>query len=372
MMQKSISRGRPDERKRKTRFQRLWEESETLSGENAALEIALDALALRIGSEVLPAQQDMGNAIRQVVDRQLDLNERKTLLQWQRKELRQWTDAHVSDLLAMGLLDDRLRDRLALREAVALGIELDPQSKLSAADQLERHFRDAMRVRDQPVDEVAGDRDDVLEQDFDGENHRGGEDEDGWSDSDSVEELFRRMYDEAGQDTAPDHVNPGRPVAIDDSVFKRLFRQTAAALHPDKEHDAQLQVEKHELMSQLLKARKERDLISLLRLHERHAVADSSLSSADEKRLEGVLLQSIDEQHNRMDDIIRKSPMHYLAFSQFYDQQPSVVELNIASHLQQIDRKKHTMLDFVDEVRTLKRLKELLRERYDAYQSNWL
>ena len=74
--------------------------------------------------------------------------------------------------------------------------------------------------------------------------------------------------------------------SINDDVFKRLFRQTAAALHPDREKDEDRRKEKHVLMSHLLKASKERDLISIVKLHERHASATSTLSGDDEQALE--------------------------------------------------------------------------------------
>ena len=43
-------------------------------------------------------------------------------------------------------------------------------------------------------------------------------------------------------------------------------------------------------MSQLLKARKERDLITIVKLHEQHTSVESALSGDDEQALEEVLV----------------------------------------------------------------------------------
>lgn len=51
---------------------------------------------------------------------------------------------------------------------------------------------------------------------------------------------------------------------------ERLFRQLAKALHPDKEQDETLRVEKHILMSQCLEARKKKDINTLLCLYCEH------------------------------------------------------------------------------------------------------
>jgi hypothetical protein len=157
--------------------------------------------------------------------------------------------------------------------------------------------------------------------------------------------------------------------SMGDAVFKRLFRQTAAALHPDKESDLARQTEKHELMSRLLQARKERDLITLLRLHEAHAEADSNLSGADEEQLEGILLDYLDHLRIRSGEIVHKTGMHVMVFNQFYDRKPAVVKRRINRHLKKTNDKRRSIQEFVDEVRTLKRLKELLTQRFDAFRT---
>jgi hypothetical protein len=146
MAEQSIILGKRCRQRPASRFQRLWAKAATLSADNTQLEAGLDALVRRIDIEVISAELALGKTIRQMVDRQLDFAEKKSLTQWQRRELSLWIDDNVGSLHAMRLIDDTLSDRLARREAVSLGIELDEDSELSAAEQIEKYFEiDAAR-----------------------------------------------------------------------------------------------------------------------------------------------------------------------------------------------------------------------------------
>ena len=64
-------------RRRKTQFQSLWEKAEALAAENLKLESELDALISHIDETVVPVELELGRRIRQVVDKQLDFDEKK-------------------------------------------------------------------------------------------------------------------------------------------------------------------------------------------------------------------------------------------------------------------------------------------------------
>ena len=51
--------------------------------------------------------------------------------QWQREELNDWLNENLSELVAMGLLDDPLQNKLAQLRASRMGIDLDPDSDFS-------------------------------------------------------------------------------------------------------------------------------------------------------------------------------------------------------------------------------------------------
>jgi len=265
---------------KKTRFQILYSKVDALSKENEQLDADLNQVVQRVQRETCEVELDLGKTIRKVLDRQLDFALKKTLLQWQRAELDDWIDAHFMHLQAMGMLDDALYDKIALVRAFQLGITLDSDSELSPSEQLDNHFAEEASKLFEQADlseeryEEVGDRENAH--DGDASNANCEIDMDDWN-QDDIE--FDDVFTDGASSEDTKGLDTGTANPIIGDVFKRLFRQTARALHPDKEVDEQRQVEKNALMSELLKARKEFDLITVLRLHEQHAQASSELSA---------------------------------------------------------------------------------------------
>ncbi|ASJ72994.1 hypothetical protein [Granulosicoccus antarcticus] len=358
MPTKQITTDKRDKQKPTSRFQRLWAEAETLARDNAELEKGLDAVVSRINEDIFTAERQLGETIRLFVYRQLEFAHKKSLAKWQRNELNDWINENLSELLAMGLLDEPLQEQLAILRAAEMDIDLDPDSERSAVEQLDDYFGSEAG---EPGDEEQGNRSDDL---F-------GEDEDlddtFEDDEDELAELLRKLHAEfEGAQESMDTPTPPKKKPISDKVFRRLFQQTAAALHPDKETDQSRREEKHALMSELLTARKEHDLITILKLHEQYVNADSDLNSDDEQALEEVLVEYLNQQRERIDEIVSQSPLHQMAFSQFYHKTPATVTRRIDAHLEKIGAKQDALLTVLASVKTLKSFKEILTARYDT------
>jgi len=369
--------GKKNKQAPESRFQRLWSEAEALASDNQKLEKELDALVRRVSNEIMTAERQMGETIRDLVYRQIDFAGKKSLLKWQRAELNDWLEQNLSELMVMGLLDEPLQNKMAVLRAAEFGFELDPDSDLSEAEQLDKFFGfdDDVDPDDSGMHTGNAQGDFLEEDDDDLDDTMKVEFDDDSAEEEALEELLRKLRAEfeGDEDEYEDEDESDSPSAsssenlITDEVLKRLFQQTAAVLHPDKEPDEQRRREKHDLMSQLLKARKERDLITIVKLHEEHSTAASSFSTEDEQALESVLIEYLNQQQERMDDIIYQSPMHRMAYSEFYSQKPATVSRKIKAHLKKIDDRHQSMIHFLAEVKTLKRLKETLAARYDAH-----
>ena len=367
-------------KKKQSRFQRLWAEAETVAKDNLELGKALDSLVQRVGDEVVQAERALGETVAQVVHRQLDFAEKKSLLKWQRAELSEWIEEHLTQLMETGQLDEALQNRLAKKQAREMGITLDESSDVSPIDQLRQ--------------QLFGEDSDELEELLGSGSDE--DDADHWFDSDDDEtlsddehaaeeelaELLRQLHEELERQEEAGQHRQGHAKSVstkknkpgfDDAVFKRLFRQTAAALHPDKESDPDKQAEKHELMSQLLQARKEHDLITVLRLHEQYSFAETALSAKDEQQLEEVLVSYLAQQHEHTQNIVHRSEAHEFVFHEFYHKNPATVKRRIKAHIKKIDTRRAELETFVQQVKTLKTLKELLAERYERYRfdSTW-
>ena len=362
MTTKGISPTKRAKQEETSRFQQLWIEAEALAKDNAELEKQLDALVTRIDTEVFSAERKMGESVRQMVYRQLEFANRKSLAKWQRSELNEWIGENLSELTMLGLLDEPLQNAVAELQAFQMGIELDPNSDLSASEQIDQYY--GLDESDDDALQDEEDEDEYMDDEY--------STEDELADEEALAELLRKLHAEFDDALEPPSVVTDKK-PINDDVFKRLFRQTAAALHPDRETDEDRRKEKHVLMSHLLKARKERDLIAIVKLHERHASATSSLSGDDEQALEEVLIDYLNQQQARMDDIIQKSPMHQMAFSEFYSNKPATVTRRIKAHLRKVNERRQAMSDFMSNVKTLKSLKAVLEVRYESrmYENRW-
>ncbi len=350
---------------RRTRFQQLWSMVEAMIDEKAQLEASLERLVRRLEHDVLPVEQALAEVCRQALERLLLFSERKTLSRKRRIALTPWIDELLDVLLDVGHVDDALRDRFARHHAAVLDLALNPDSELSAWHQLERFLerREAQEARfrreflhaTEPVDEEQ-----ALSAGSDDVDSGQGEDNGTW----------RSAKDGAKSASQSGSARPGSD-CLDDAVFKRLFRQTAAALHPDKEADIHRRQEKHVLMTRLLQARKDHDLITLMQLHERYAQTQSLLSGADERQLEGVLLQHLVVLQKQKDALADTSCLHYMAFHRFHDRDTEIVDARIADYTRRLEQRQQALQAFLNEVKTLKQLRSRLQPGYRYLSTLW-
>jgi hypothetical protein len=76
-----------------------------------------------------------------------------------------------------------------------------------------------------------------------------------------------------------------------DTLLRRLFRQLASALHPDRETDPQARLRKTALMSEANAAYEQRDLVALLQIQSRAELADpAAVQQLSDERLASLTL----------------------------------------------------------------------------------
>lgn len=319
----------------------------------------------------------MGAVIKTMLEKQLAFAEKKSLTRWQRYELDSWIHENLEEIDCMGLVDEDLRNAMANKYAREHDIDIDDSSEISPAEQLdhwyEANFPESDSDDDDILDSLFGDQesdlademmDDLFQDELDEELSKRSSKEQQEKMKRKLFEDFFRQFDETGQHAA----SSNKKKRIDSSVFKRLFRQTANALHPDKELDDARRQEKHTLMTSLLEARKNNDLITVLQLHQRFVDAQHSLSNADQRELEVVLINYVHQQQDEAFAIINQSPMHAGVHQRFYVRTKKGVDNKIAKHLKSIDERIRAYKYFSSEVKTLKALKDFLAQRYDQHR----
>ncbi len=151
---------------------------------------------------------------------------------------------------------------------------------------------------------------------------------------------------------------------ISNAAFQRMFRATAAKLHPDREPDPAERRKKQSLMADLLRAREKGDLITIVSLYQQYAGGESQLSQADEEQLLGALEDQIAALENEKQQIISQSPLHQLAHDHFYNGSGRKVDQAFAAHLAMIASDRAQRVKMVVQIRSLKTLGPWLDARY--------
>jgi hypothetical protein len=155
------------------------------------------------------------------------------------------------------------------------------------------------------------------------------------------------------------------PAAISNVVFKRLFRSIAARLHPDRERDPDKRKKKHTLMTRLLDARKQGDVMTIALMYQEHVGEDATLSKLDEKQLLQALKGQIDELRCEQEDYSLQSPLHRMAYEQFYSTHREKTNRAFKQHIRKIENTGSEARLLALEITSLRALKPHLELRYD-------
>jgi len=158
--------------------------------------------------------------------------------------------------------------------------------------------------------------------------------------------------------------------ALSNETFQRLFRATAAKLHPDREPDEDVRLEKQKHMVTLLKARKGGDLLTVLNLYETWVGEHEGFSKADKKTLEATLRAWLDKLEDEKEEIIMESPLHFRSYNSFYHGTRKKIDDAFTDRLKDLEDASVVIDVLTAEITSLKTLKPWLEDRYDHMMEN--
>jgi len=173
-------------------------------------------------------------------------------------------------------------------------------------------------------------------------------------------------------DRASDRASGTEPAApkIDNQTFHRMFRATAAKLHPDREPDPDIRLEKQTLMAELLKARKKGDLLTVFQMYHQHTDNPESFSKADEKQLIAAITHHIEQLEEEQEEIVFQSPMHFSTYQRFYHSNKRKQNKAIDDHISEVRKNIRASAKMFGSITTLKSLKPWLEIRYDNSEAD--
>jgi hypothetical protein len=120
-------------------------------------------------------------------------------------------------------------------------------------------------------------------------------------------------------------------------------------------------------MAELLGARKQGDVMTVINLYQQHVDNDASLSKADEKQLIDALKRQVTALECEREEYSFESPLHRTAFAQFYHHSPRQTNQALKHHIQMMEAATSEVVSQAHSIKTLKTLKPHLEERYEEH-----
>jgi hypothetical protein len=185
--------------------------------------------------------------------------------------------------------------------------------------------------------------------------------------NEQAEKIFNSFKREGDNEVAENPAGKDNPLTTD--TFQRLFRATAAKLHPDREPDPALRDKKQQLMASLLKARKRGDIITIIDLYKTWVGDQNSLSQTDEKALHSALEQWVSTLEAEKHEIIAESPMHFHVYNEYHHRSKRKVDQSLKKRIDALERAVVANQRLGGSITSLKSLKPWLEQRFE--QTRW-
>ncbi|MBL4621606.1 MAG: hypothetical protein JKY89_04330 [Immundisolibacteraceae bacterium] len=373
---------RAQPKKKRSQFQQLWDQAETLQAQLDQRAVDLEPLRATISKQVWPLQRESAESSVKLVEKLVKFGHRKTLSRWQRAELHDWILDHMAILQTAEMVDDNLEETVTRYEAFRFDITLSEADPRSLQDQLldglnslrqsETDKQDLQRSQgiEQMLDQYLGLPPEVTDP-YDPRQQEALEDYEEQRELKraKVSDIAAAMFDDSDpfeptdEDDELSPENDSLP-RLDNNTFKRIFRITASALHPDKEPNPELRKLKQGLMADLLAARKQGDLMAIITLYQQHANDTDTLNQTDEKQLMAILQQQVKRLTHDYDAYQPESPIDELTWK-LYQSSSKKTEQAIAEYTLQLADRARSNQKIVEQLTSLKKLMPFLEARYD-------
>ncbi|WP_020680215.1 hypothetical protein [Marinobacterium rhizophilum] len=324
------------------RFDRLRKNLAREEKKREKLVRELDELGHIYTKQVLPRLKNNHRMLKTLLLRLIDFSTRMNLRQWHRETLEAW----LYELLEQVALYDR-------KDAAAIA-----QQYMNT--QLETFGTSSHIPQPHDVDTAAHDA-----QDAGADSSTAGN-----TASDDAPFGAQENKEKAQDNTRSTEGQAAQPAALpDDKWLKQLFRRAAQALHPDREQDPAQQAHKEALMTELLQARDNNDMMTVLTLYQQHVATDALQipESAFEGLCASVQAQIQRVQHEKQDYIQSDPQRAFVHYHLYADSRRKQVQ-NLDQLLDRIRLMRLQIPGVLDELRTLKDLKrELQYRQQDRY-----
>lgn len=327
------------------RFNNLWQAVKKKQARNEKLKQDMDALMATYTAKVMPVELGIEEPLILLARRLVDFASRKSLANWQRSELQDWITETLHEV---------------------------SQYNAAEADAISQDYNQVIAdYYDISVEELTGpqeiddEMDAIISEAFESmhENEESPFEQAsifGFDDDEEADAFFEHAEAEAnvGADRKEQPIN--------EKWIRNLFRRTARALHPDKEQDPDKRLAKQKLMTTLLDARDQQDIMTMMMLYNEHA--DDNVLSLEPDEIQS-LCDLLEKQKDKLDmdrmALIDESPMHHAVHQKLYATSQKARERKLKEHLDEVHASIKRKFKLVEYLRNLSHLKIILEERYE-------
>lgn len=306
------------------RFKKTWLRLKRVQTQNIQFEKEFDRVVDVYCDQVLPKERELLlEPSQRLIEHLIGFIPKKTLPDWQRDELLDWIDRLISNV---SRLDSTLAEELRAR--VVLSLEVLVNGTQSPGDEFS--MADIMRVLEEQ-----------WESEADTSSQRG-EDEEYTS-----EEQEQSRFDSSDFD---------KDTLVGTPWLVQLFRKTAQALHPDREQDLEIQKEKAVLITRLIQARKNGDVMTIIELYSEHVSDMPSLKDEEMEQVIRLIERQILKAKQDREILITRHPERAFAYDVVYARTKKQQQKNIQDAITHFHELRESMVYCRKNIKSLKTL----------------
>lgn len=359
---------------KKSKLNQLWSDIEKKRQRNQRYQVKLDKFYQEFKTSTEATEQAVCLATEAWIQHLISFIPRKTIKSAQREALYDWLQEELSVLEANPFNPVNTKD---LREAFNQALLADashqpvpdeiPTEVLEAfRNELEMMIGDEVELSHEELIEMVREPhkfqaylQELLAEKIDADSNER-EDAFDWG----AEDFF------SGNDLNHELNAPFSPMSqalYSDKQMTKLYRQLAKQLHPDRETDVTQKDEKSALMQQLSQAKKEKDVVALLLMAQQY-LPDHEMVMDDKllARLEATLKEKVALLNREYQELRSGGDIKSIIWQKFGGGNKVSRERELSQYRHSLQQEAQELHQRCQEVRTVKHLQQLLKERVDA------
>lgn len=351
------------------KFQREWQRVQSLQESNAKLRQKITDFSQRVLQQIEQKERLFCSTVALQTQCLIHFIPKKTLPEYQREELIFWIQRNLEEMLNNPFNDHAEITRLM--EQLYKHLEAHEKNQF---DKWQKKYGDMEQDNGQDnLDGAANDEDEKIQsfEDlfavFDDDDDNGDEVETDDDFADFFQSFFKEEFTQAEEfaEKQREHSNSLSKMLKSTSINK-LFRRVAKILHPDLEQDQAAKEEKHKLMTELIEARDNKDVVKIITMYTEHVgQAPLELFNGDYEKMITLLKHQVERLEREKLDIIEENPNQAAVYYRFYDASEAKVKREIREYLKELDSRMHSLKELTEQLTSLKKIKPILRQMSD-------